>query len=103
MTQGQLIVVVFGAVVTFIGGVATMLSFVKTWFVEPQVKATEAQLMQNNAMGELTKELKHQNELTELKLLQIGKDIQEVDGKVDQTYRLLDGRVVKLEAITFKL
>lgn len=100
MTQGEIIIVVFTGLVAFLSGVGVILSFVKKWFVDPQIEQTAVQASTNKQLGKLADQMQHQNELTEVKLAAMAKDIDNVDWKVDKSFEVLDGRLVKVEKVT---
>lgn len=83
MSQGDIITLVFTGVVAFLGGIGMIVSFIKKWFVEPQVEQTRVQSMTNKQLASLADQMKHQNELNEVKLTQMNKDIDNVNGRVN--------------------
>lgn len=101
MAQGDIIALVFTGLVAFLGGVSVIFTFIKKWLIEPQIEHTNVQSMTNKQLAKLANQMQHQNELTEVKLLAINKDIDNVSWKVDKSFEVLDGRLVKVEEVTF--
>lgn len=108
MTQGEVITLVFTGAVAFVSGAGILLSFIKKWFTDPQVKRVEQQIEQtkvqsitNKQLAELATQMKHQNEMMAIRLNQHDIDIKKVDDRLTDSYLYLDDRVIDIEKVVF--
>lgn len=102
MDKGELIILVFTGVVAFVGGLGVILAFIHKYFTQPQVESNVLQAQTNARLEDLAQTLSHQNEISEIKLLQVEREISIVDTKRQEGYVHLDGRLVSVESIVFK-